>query len=165
MKRAATFVGLIVVGEPAVRTPSIAALVRVGDPAVVLREVFVVPGFELFGDAAPGGVCASCSRGWAECRPELVGGVGPVGSDDVFGTGAVEGVVDVGDGLGESVWSRAGGVEGRFPGVDGVLLVSDALLGLRDCFVRERERVVGGMKCREGGGDGSFVAPVSVSLC
>ena len=74
----------------------------------------VVPGFELFGDAAPGGEAASCSGGWTERRPEIVGGVGR-GRDDAVGSGVVEGVVEVGDGVGESGAFGGGCVVVRFP--------------------------------------------------
>ena len=61
--------------------------------------------------------------------------------------------------LGESGAFVGGRVVRRFPSGDGVLLVGDALLGLRDGFVRERERVFGGVERGAGGGDGSLVAP------
>ena len=68
--------------------------------------------------------------------------------------GVVEGVVDVADGLGESDALVGGRVERRLPNGDGVFLVGDSLLGLRNVCLREDKCVFGGIErsaCRSAG--------------
>ena len=75
------FVGPLAGGE----TVSIIdrAVVDPGNGPVFRGGVVVVPDFEVFGDAAPGGESASAGGGLAERRPEFVGGIGCGGRDAV----------------------------------------------------------------------------------
>ena len=83
-----------------------------------------------------------------------MGGVGCRGCDAV-GSGEIEGVVDCGDGVGESGALGGGCVVSGFPSPDATLYIDDVVLGLQDSFVRER--VVGGVYRGAGGGLSDFL--------
>jgi hypothetical protein len=125
--------------------------------------VAVVVGFELFGDAAPGGEPTPGPRWWSEHVPQLVRGITDRGGD-ASGPDVVEGGVEVVECVAEAGPGLRGRCDGLGPGVDASPFLDDACPGRLDRVGCCLTVLFGGRVVPFGGVDGWLVAAPPVPL-